>query len=121
MVSKNRGTYGFWGTSWVLITMAPRNKIVLRCLRESQCSYRNTRQADNVHARSKVNIIPGTTALVGAPIYLVTQCYGVSGNRSCCRKTRSTDNVHTKANANVMLLCATWYANKVNVCGAHCK
>ena len=25
MVSKNRGTYGFLGTSWVLITMAPRN------------------------------------------------------------------------------------------------
>ena len=27
MVSKNRGTYGFLGTSWVLITMAPRNSI----------------------------------------------------------------------------------------------
>ena len=26
MVSKNRGTYGFLGTSWVLITMAPRNR-----------------------------------------------------------------------------------------------
>ena len=25
MVSKNRGTYGFLGTLWVLITMAPRN------------------------------------------------------------------------------------------------
>ena len=28
MVSKNRGTYGFLGTSWVLITMAPRNTAV---------------------------------------------------------------------------------------------
>ena len=26
MESKNRGTYGFLGTSWVLITMAPRKK-----------------------------------------------------------------------------------------------
>ena len=25
MVSKNRGTYGFLGTSWVLITMPPRD------------------------------------------------------------------------------------------------
>ena len=25
MVCKNRGIYGFLGTSWVLITMAPRN------------------------------------------------------------------------------------------------
>ena len=45
-----------------------------------------------------------------------------SGNRSCYRKTYSTDNVHTnKADANTMSLCATWYANKVNLRGVHCK
>ena len=29
MVRKNRGTYGFLGISWVLITMAPRNNASL--------------------------------------------------------------------------------------------
>ena len=33
---------------------------------------------------------------------------------------RITYLVHTKADANIMLFCATWYANKVNVWGAHC-
>ena len=32
MVCKNRGIYGFWGTSWVLITMAPRNSWFGPCL-----------------------------------------------------------------------------------------
>ena len=59
---------------------------------------------------------------VGAPIRLIKQqCYSVSGNRSRYRKTHSTDNVHTKGGANITLLCATWYAKKVNVRGAHCK
>ena len=62
--------------------------------------------------------------------YCVSWCTHIShnsvnGNRSCYRKTRSTDNVHTEADANVIanivLFCATWYANKVNVRGAHCK
>ena len=35
------------------------------------------------------------------------------------RETRSADNVRTKADANIMLFCATWYANKVSVRGAH--
>ena len=47
-------------------------------------------------------------------IYIVT-VLRVSGNRSWHRKTRSTDNIHTKSDVNIMLLCATWYANKVNV------
>ena len=60
--------------------------------------------------------------LVGAPIHLITQqCYDVSGNLTCYPETRSTDNMHTKADASIMLLCATWYANKVDVRGAHCK
>ena len=28
MVGKNRGIYGFLGTSWVLITMAPRSRVL---------------------------------------------------------------------------------------------
>ena len=53
--------------------------------------------------------------------HLMTLLESVSGNRTCDRTTRSTDNVHPKADANIVLLCATWHANKVNVRGAHCK
>ena len=27
MLRKHSSIYGFWGTSWVLITMAPRNRV----------------------------------------------------------------------------------------------
>ena len=33
MLRKNRGICGFWGTSWVLITMAPRN--IIGCFAEN--------------------------------------------------------------------------------------
>ena len=61
--------------------------------------------------------------LVGAPIYLVTVLPGkvLAGIAVAYGKKRSTDSVHTKADANIMLLCATWYANNVSVRGAHCK
>ena len=36
MVGKNRGMYGFQPTSWVLITMAPRNNIIDGVIRNSQ-------------------------------------------------------------------------------------
>ena len=62
--------------------------------------------------------------LVGAPVCQVsinTTVLGFSQDHSCYCITRSADNVHTTATANIMSLCATWNANKVNVRGAHGK
>ena len=50
MVSKNKGIYGFFGQSWILIALAPRN------INKSWSTYPNTGKSDHsTHMRRKAS------------------------------------------------------------------